>query len=59
MSKKDEIVLIINNVRSNIEEGDTKKSVIDEIAVKLKDELKLDEAVINSIPSHVKQFVKE
>ena len=49
LSKKDEILLIINNVRSNVEEGDTKKSVIDEIAAKLKDELKLDEAVINSI----------
>ncbi len=49
LSKKDEILLVMNNVRSNVEEGDTKKSIIDEIAAKLKDELKLDELVINSI----------
>lgn len=56
LSKKDEILLIINNVRSNIETGDTKKSVIDEIAVKLKGELKLDETVINSIKARANEL---
>jgi hypothetical protein len=56
LSKKDEIVLVINNVRSNVEEGDTKKSVMDEIAAKLKGELKLDDAVINSIKTRANEL---
>lgn len=49
LSKKDAISLVINNVRSNIEQGDTKKSLVDDIAAKLKTELKLDDAAIKSV----------
>ncbi len=56
LSKKDEILLIINNVRSNIEDVDTKKSVTDEIAAKLKNELKLDETIIKSIKARANEL---
>lgn len=59
LSRKDEILLVVNNVRSAIEEGDTKKSVIDDIAAKLKDELKLDAAIINSIKTRANQLASD
>ena len=49
MRAKDNIILVINNIRNNVEATDTKKSVIEEIVLKLKNELKLDEATIKSI----------
>lgn len=56
LSKMDEINLTMNNVRNSIEEGDTKKSVIDDLARKLKNEVKLDEKVINSIKSRANEL---
>jgi len=56
LSKKDEILLVINNVRSGIDAGDTKKSVVDDIAARLKDDLKLDAAVINSIKARANEL---
>jgi hypothetical protein len=49
LSAKNKIILVINNVRSAVGEGDTKQSVTNDIADKLKSELKLDDKVINSI----------
>lgn len=49
LSKNAQIVLVINNVRSTIEDSDTKKSVIESIAEKLKNELQLDTKTIQSI----------
>lgn len=49
LSMKDSITLVINNVRSVIDAGDTKKSLGDDIAAKLKAELHLNDAVIKSI----------
>jgi hypothetical protein len=49
LSAKNDIINIINSVRAVIDESNTKKSVIDDIAEKLKDKLKLDETVIKSI----------
>ncbi len=49
LAAKDNIILIINNVRSTIGATDTKKSVIADISAKLKIALKLDDATIKSI----------
>ena len=49
LSAKNKIILVINNVRSTVGEGDTKQSVINNIETKLKNELKLDDKVITSI----------
>ena len=56
MRAKDNIILVINNVRNNVEETDTKKSVTEEIASKLKSELKLDETTIKSITTRANEL---
>ncbi len=56
MSKKDEITLTINNVSAGAVATDTKESLIDELAKKLKTELKLDEPVIKSVIDRAKEL---
>lgn len=49
LSAKNKIILVINNVRSTVGEGDTRQSVTNDIAAKLKSESGLTEKVINSV----------
>ncbi len=56
LSAKNDIVTIMGGVRGAIDENDTKKSVIDDIAEKLKNKLNLEEAVIKSIKTRANEL---
>lgn len=59
LSAKNDIITIMGVVRGAIDENDTKKSVMDDIAEKLKTKLNLDEAVIKSIKTRANDLAAD